>query len=110
MKTLYPCLNRKWFARIVSVEIWTRLGRDLPAVIGANAGRQHITKRFPFELVFADKRANSSGLQLADLVARPVGMSVLRPGQPNRAFAILESKLYASPDGRIDGYGLKIFP
>ena len=72
-------------------------------------GDNYITKRFPFELVFADKRANSSGLQLADLVARPVGMSVLRPGQPNRAFAILESKLYASPDGRVDGYGLKIF-
>lgn len=34
------------------------------------------------------------GLQIADIAARPIGLSVLRPEQPNRAFAILEEKLY----------------
>lgn len=40
----------------------------------------------PFDIVIADKKVNCAGLQLADLLARPIGMSVLRPGQPNRAF------------------------
>ncbi len=40
----------------------------------------------PFELIFADKQSNSAGLQLADLVARPVGIHILRPEQENRAF------------------------
>lgn len=32
----------------------------------------------PFDVVFADKRTNLAGLQLADLVARPVGLHYLR--------------------------------
>jgi len=46
-----------------------------------------------FELVIADKRTNSEGLQLADLTARPMGLSVLHPDQPNRAVAIIRTKL-----------------
>jgi hypothetical protein len=64
---------------------------------------------FPFEVIFADKRSNSSGLQLADLVARPVGLSVIRPEQPNRAFVLLKSKL-AQVNGHAAGWGLKVFP
>lgn len=45
-----------------------------------------------FELVFVDKRSNSSGLQLADLVARPIALKVLRPEQPNRAYEIIRDK------------------
>jgi len=52
--------------------------------------------------VFVDKRSNSSGLQLADLMARPIGLKVLRPLQENRAFEVLRPKL-------ING-GLKSFP
>ncbi len=64
---------------------------------------------FPFEIVFADKLSNSSGLQLADLVARPIGLSVLRPDQPNRAFELLKSKLVCI-GGHASGWGLKVFP
>jgi len=64
---------------------------------------------FPFEIVFADKQSNSSGLQLADLVARPVGMSIIRPEQANRAFDILKGKL-AQVSGHTAGWGLKVFP
>lgn len=46
-----------------------------------------------FEIVIADKRTNSEGLQLADLTARPMGLAVLRPDQHNRAIAIIKSKL-----------------
>lgn len=64
---------------------------------------------FPFEIVFADKQSNSSGLQLADLVARPVGLSVIRPQQPNRAFDVLKEKFHQE-SGRMAGWGLKVFP
>lgn len=69
----------------------------------------------PFDIVFADKKVNSTGLQLADLVARPVGMRVLKPGQENRAFAVLKKKFYCS-GGRenvgegFEDWGLKIHP
>ncbi len=59
-------------------------------------------KAFEWEPVFADKRSNSIGLQLADLAARPIGLSVLRPGQENRAFAALKPKL--TPQG------VQVFP
>ena len=72
--------------------------------------RENSTIRtFHFRLVFADKKSNSSGLQLADLIARPVGLRVLRPLQDNRAYEILEKKLVRN-NGILDGHGLKIFP
>ncbi|HEC11673.1 MAG TPA: DUF3800 domain-containing protein [Acidiferrobacteraceae bacterium] len=66
--------------------------------------------QLPFEIIFADKKSNSAGLQLADLVARPVGISVLRPGQPNRAYDVLSLKFYSNSAGSRDGWGLKCFP
>ncbi|MBX8516216.1 DUF3800 domain-containing protein [Pseudomonas cichorii] len=71
--------------------------------------------QLPFDIVFATKQVNSTGLQFADLVARPVGLSVLRPGQENRAFDVLKQKFYCS-GGRenvgagFESWGLKIFP
>ncbi|WP_394751818.1 DUF3800 domain-containing protein [Crenothrix sp.] len=64
----------------------------------------------PFELVFADKKSNSTGLQLADLVARPIGLHVLKPEQANRAFTIIDDKFYRNGKGNRNGYGLKCFP
>lgn len=63
-----------------------------------------------FEIVFADKKTNSAGLQLADLTARPIGRHVLDPTQPNRAWDIIAPKLRRSPAGQVQGWGLKIFP
>jgi hypothetical protein len=71
--------------------------------------------QLPFEILFADKKAMSSGLQVADLVARPVGLRILRPEQPNRSFDVLKHKFYCK-GGRpkvgedFDGWGLKIVP
>ena len=64
-------------------------------------------KHTPFELVMIPKTANSAGLQLADLVARPVGIKVLRPQQPNRAYDIVATKFRRSLTGEIKGWGLK---
>jgi len=52
---------------------------------------------------------DSAGLQLADLVARPIGLSVLRPGQPSRAFDAVKPKLLVK-NGRADEWGLKCYP
>ncbi len=59
-------------------------------------------KRFTFEIIMANKMSNSAGLQLADLVARPIGLSVLRPFQTNRAFETIKEK--------VEDVGLKIYP
>jgi hypothetical protein len=78
-------------------------------------GANKFEKALPFDIIFADKKVNSTGLQLADLVARPVGMSLVKRGQDNRAFEVLRRKFYCS-GGRAnvgDGYenwGLKIYP
>lgn len=72
---------------------------------GANFNNEKLN----FEIVFADKKSNSAGLQLADLIARPIGLSVLRPGQTNRAFDVVKSKLLQR-NGKVEGWGLKCFP
>jgi hypothetical protein len=74
------------------------------------AGANAMGKTLPFELVMIPKASNSTGLQLADLVARSVGIKVLRPTQPNRAYDIVEKKFRRSPAGDIKGWGLKVFP
>lgn len=78
-------------------------------------GNNRLNQSLPFEVLFSDKKAMSSGLQLADLVARPIGLSVLRPEQENRAFDVLKRKFYCD-GGRAgvgkdyEGLGLKIYP
>ncbi|MFQ5348259.1 MAG: DUF3800 domain-containing protein [Rhodothalassiaceae bacterium] len=63
-----------------------------------------------FEIIFADKRANSAGLQLADLIAHPIGRYVLNEKQPNRAWDIVEPKLRRDPQGKLMGVGTKDIP
>ena len=66
--------------------------------------------RLPFVPVFVSKSDNCAGLQVADLVAHPIGRHVLNPAQRNRAFTLIEPKIRRSYAGKIDGFGLKIFP
>ena len=78
-------------------------------------GANRMDKKLPFDIIFADKKTNSAGLQLADLVARPIGLSILRPGQENRAFDVLKRKFFCS-GGRaevgngFENWGLKTYP
>lgn len=74
------------------------------------SGNNYHRDSYPFELIFADKKSNSSGLQFADLIARPVGLSILKPEQENRAFEVLRPKFYSHYNGTISGWGLKCFP
>jgi hypothetical protein len=69
----------------------------------------------PFEVLFSDKKVMSSGLQLADLVARPIGLRTIKPEQENRAFEVLKGKFYcdggrASVGERYEGVGMNIYP
>jgi len=73
---------------------------------GNNFRQEH----YPYEIVIADKKCNSEGLQLADLIARPIGMSHLRLEQPNRAYDILKSKFCTNREGAFEGTGRKVFP
>lgn len=67
-------------------------------------------RRLPLELVLAPKLGNYCGMQLADLIARPIGRHLLQPAQPNRAWDILRTKFRRNPDGDYRGWGLKEFP
>jgi hypothetical protein len=73
-------------------------------------GRNAAKRRLCFEIVMADKKCNSEGLQIADLVARPIGRHVLNPKQANKAFEIIETKLAVDKQGSSKGWGLKVFP
>lgn len=78
-------------------------------------GNNRQNKSLPFEVLFAHKKAMSSGLQLADLVARPIGLKTLRPDQENRAFEVLKSKFYCDGGRKnagngYEGVGMKIYP
>jgi hypothetical protein len=73
-------------------------------------GANHWGRLNCLEIMFVDKKANSTGLQLADLTARPIGLKCMRPNQANRAYDIIEPKLRRSPRGRVEGWGFKAFP
>ncbi len=73
-------------------------------------GSNALRKSLPLRLVMIPKTSNSTGLQLTDLMARPVALKHLRPDQPNRAFEIIEPKLRRSPAGKVEGWGLKRLP
>jgi nicotinamide riboside kinase len=78
-------------------------------------GANKFNVAFPFQVRMAAKSSNSAGLQLADLMARPIGRHVLNPTQDNRAFMILKEKFYCE-GGRenvgvdYDDWGLKYVP
>jgi len=44
------------------------------------------------EMLIRPKASNSIGLQIADLVARPIGLHRLRPDQKNKAYDIIKTK------------------
>lgn len=78
-------------------------------------GSNSLNINLPFDIIFAHKQVMSSGLQLADLVARPIGLRTLRPEQENRAFETLQKKFYCD-GGRgalgkgYEGVGMMIYP
>lgn len=79
------------------------------------SGQNKFNQILPFKLKMASKQINSAGLQLADLVARPIGRYILNPKQENRAFDVLRRKFYCEGGRKdlgksFDQKGLKHFP
>lgn len=59
------------------------------------SGANDLRMPFPgFNLHFADKKSNSTGMQIADLTARPLGIRVLRPEQRNRVYDTIARKVF----------------
>jgi uncharacterized protein DUF3800 len=72
-------------------------------------GANYKGERLSFQMTMADKKTNCCGLQLADLIARPIGRKLIDQAQPNRAFDLLRAKFYRVGQ-RVQGIGLKVFP
>lgn len=73
-------------------------------------GNNACGRALPFGLIMIPKAANSPGLQLADLAARPIGVHSIRPDQGNRAYQEIEPKIRRDARGMIEGWGVKSFP
>jgi len=73
--------------------------------VDASRFKQRIT-----DFTMMTKRDNNIGLQIADLCAYPIARHVLNSEEPYIPFKIIEGKLRKGNDGKVDGYGLKIFP
>lgn len=59
---------------------------------------------------FLRKSANSTGLQIADIAARPLAEKILDPSSLPKRWDVISSKLYDGTKGRPESYGLKVFP
>ena len=69
---------------------------------------QTLLDRYPLDIKFANKQTNSSGLQIADLVAHPIARHIAKRNQPNKAFDIIKEKLLNYPE--YQEMGLKCYP
>lgn len=74
------------------------------------AGGNQVGAMPNLDIRFMDKKHNSAGLQMADLLAYPVARHIIDPQQANRAFDLAEPKFRRSATGKVRGYGLKVFP
>lgn len=101
VKTTYVIVEKRGLAED---EELTRFFYD------ASEGANRTSRPMPFEVVLVPKTANSAGLQIADLMARPLGIHELRPNQLNRAYDIFADKIYKGPSGDAEQLGIERFP
>jgi hypothetical protein len=115
LERVHKCLQRRGQSRGITHVVFESRGKREDEALELEFrrvcdGMNYTGRPFPFEIVFPGKQINSTGLQLADLTARPIGRHVLNPSQANRAFQSISAKLDRSPSGKVEGYGLKCFP
>jgi len=70
--------------------------------------KEEVQSKF-VDLSFNQKSQNIVGHQIADLVAYPIGVSVLDGKRENKAFEIVKEKFHCK-NGTYNNCGLKIFP
>jgi len=87
-----------------------RLGQEYETFKKGTSGMKssEIQARFS-DLSFNQKSQNIAGMQIADLVAYPIGKWVMDAKKENKAFEVIKSKIHAEK-GDIMGYGLKVLP
>jgi hypothetical protein len=61
---------------------------------GQGMARHFSMSATPMQLRFVEKKINSSGLQIADLAAHPIGRNTIKPDQSNRAFSLIQDKVF----------------
>jgi hypothetical protein len=78
------------------------------------AGTQYIKRGSAFDCItdlrFFKKTDYLGGLDIADLVAYPIARQISKPDQFYKPYQIVEQKFYRDTTGKVNGYGLKIFP
>lgn len=70
--------------------------------------KEEIQSKF-VDFSFNQKSQNIAGHQIADLMAYPIGVSILDNKRENSAFDIVRTKFH-SKNGTYQNYGLKLFP
>jgi len=82
--------------------------QDLKAAFMKISDQAHLlVEQYPFDIKFASKKTNSSGLQIADLVAHPIAKHVIK-AKPSKAFEVVKKKLLGYPE--YEEIGLKLYP
>lgn len=61
-------------------------------------GENLLSIKIPMQVRFANKQTNVIGLQIADLIAHPIGRHLMNPNQNNRSYEILKKKLWKWPN------------
>ncbi|WP_185731536.1 DUF3800 domain-containing protein [Larkinella rosea] len=65
---------------------------------------------YGFNYAFLKKSFNINGLQFADMLAYPIARYVINSFDPSVNFDLMKKKFYQDNEGKMQGYGLKIFP
>lgn len=80
--------------------------------VRVGSGLAYNIRKAHFDLRFTKKQANMAGLQLADMIARPIGRHVINRTQKNRAMDLIFPKIFttSSTGGSCLDLGLKVFP
>jgi hypothetical protein len=105
-------LNLKFYCRYILVVTFVVCQcHEIPFTLVASCIKKHdYVAQWGTDGNPCSKQTNSAGLQLADMVARPIGRHLIDPTQSNRAFDTLEKKLRRNSQGKVQGLGLKVYP
>lgn len=114
LERLYACLKDKGEVGKTVFCIFEERGanedQELALIFEKICGGQNNWGKLPFQLVFANKKTNMPGLQVADLAAYPIARHIIDSKKPNPAYDIIEKRFRRNSSGKIEGWGLKIFP
>jgi hypothetical protein len=114
LERLYACLKDRNDHRGTTVCVFEKRGDKEDNKLAAEFERicagANRWGALPFRIVFASKQTNMAGLQVADLAAYPIARKILAPAKPNASYDALSHLIRRSPEGKSDGWGLKVFP